>query len=165
MNPDDSPVTVYIGLGSNLDDPLAQVVRASEQLKAHPALRSISISPWYRSDPVGPGVQPDYINGVIKATCELGPEELLDFLQQVEHSQNRQREIRWGARTIDLDILLYGGRTIDTARLQIPHPRLCERRFVIYPLYDISPELILPNGVSIESLLTALGDTGLNRWQ
>lgn len=163
MIPDDAPVTVYIGVGSNLDDPLAQVTKASEVLKAHPALHHITISPWYRSDPVGPGVQPDYINGVIRATCELSPEALLDLLQQIEHSQRRERNIRWGARTIDLDILLYGQQTIKTDRLQIPHPRLCERNFVIYPLYDISPELILHNGVSIESLLAALGDAGLDR--
>ena len=163
MNPDRSPVTVYIGLGSNLDDPLARVTKASEMLKAHPALHSIEVSPWYRSDPVGPGVQPDYINGVIRAACGLDPEALLDLLQQIENSQHRERNVRWGARTIDLDILLYGERIIQTDRLQIPHPRLFERNFVVYPLYDISPELILPNGVSIESLLAALGDAGLDR--
>lgn len=163
MNPDGSPVSVYIGLGSNLDDPQARVTQASEMLKAHPALHDVTISPWYRSDPVGPGVQPDYINGVIKATCDLEPEALLDLLQQIENSQQRERNVRWGARTIDLDILLYGEQKIKTDRLQIPHPRLCERNFVVYPLYDISPELILPNGVSIESLLAALGDAGLDR--
>lgn len=163
MIPDDSPLTVYIGLGSNLGNPLAQATKASETLTAHPAFSNVMNSPWYRSDPVGPGVQPDYINGVVKATCELDPETLLNVLQQIENSQQRERNIRWGARTIDLDILLYGQQTINTDRLQVPHPRLCERNFVVYPLYDISPELILPNGVSIESLLTTLGDAGLNK--
>ncbi len=163
MNPDGTPTVIYIGLGSNLDNPLAQVSKASGVLKAHPAMDSVVVSPWYRSDPVGPGPQPDYINGVVKATCKLQPESLLDLLQQIENSQYRERTVRWGARTLDLDILLYGERIIHTDRLQIPHPRLCQRNFVVRPMYDISPELILPNGVSIESLLTALGDAGLNR--
>lgn len=134
----------YVGLGSNLDEPLNQVHRAIEALRQHPAIHLLRRSPWYGSKAVGPGDQPDYVNGVIELETSLKPEALLTVLQGIEQAQGRVRELRWGARTLDLDILLYGDLCHNTPDLQIPHPRLAERAFVLAPLADLAPDLTLP---------------------
>ncbi len=157
-------VTAYIGIGSNLADPLKQVHRAITALKAIPASNLKTVSPWYGSSPVGgPGGQPDYINGVACLHTRLSPHALLDELQAIEQQQHRERHTRWGARTLDLDLLLYGDHTMDDARLTLPHPRMFTRAFVLAPLADIAPHLALPNGCSVGSSLSALSTTGL--WQ
>lgn len=138
-------VTAYIGLGSNLDDPQAQVQRALRHLAAQPDLELTGVSRLYRSAPLGPADQPDYINAVAALRTALAPEALLDRLQAIEAAQLRRREgVRWGPRTLDLDILLYGDHCIDTPRLQVPHPGIVLRNFVLLPLADLAPALHIP---------------------
>lgn len=153
----------YIALGSNLSDPRQQVERGLQALTQLPGTRFRARSHWYQSKAVGPGEQADYINGVALLETGLEPESLMRHLQDIEAAQGRERRVRWAARTLDLDILLYGDRVMATDRLQIPHPRLSERNFVLYPLADISPNLILPNGTPLESLLNQCPADGLKR--
>src|SRR5512143_2239 len=146
-------VRVYIGLGSNLDDPLSQVQTAIDELASLPQSRLHEVSPLYRTPPLGPADQPDYINAVAAIDTDLEPLALLDQLQRIEQHHGRVRgRLRWGPRTLDLDILLYGDRLITNERLTVPHPGLHERPFVIFPLLAIAPELLLPDGTSIASL-------------
>jgi len=152
----------YIGIGSNLAEPLQQVQRAVTALQQLPATRVLAVSPWYGSHPVGgAGDQPDYINGVAHLHTSLSPHALLDALQTIEQQQLRVRRERWGARTLDLDILLYNNLCLADEKLTIPHPRMHERAFVLVPLMDIAPHLTLPNGCSVASLLPALSIEGL----
>lgn len=137
--------TCYIGLGSNLGEPLIQVGRAIEALRQNTAIRLLRRSPWYGSKAVGPGEQPDYVNGVVELDTGLEPQALLQLLQGIETAQGRVRGVRWGERTLDLDLLLYGNLWLDSPGLQIPHPRLAERAFVLAPLADLAPELTLPS--------------------
>jgi len=146
--------TAYIALGSNLSDPASQLRAALKQLDTLPHCRIAAVSRAYRSAAVGPGEQPDYLNAVVKIVTSLGPTQVLDATQAIEQSQGRVREQRWAARTIDLDILLYGCEEIDTPCLKIPHPRMAERNFVLYPLAEIAgKQLMLPCGGVLESLL------------
>src|SRR6478735_9520100 len=155
-------VVAYIGIGSNLAQPTQQVEKAVSALKAIPATQLLCVSPWYGSTPVGgPSEQPDYINGAACLQTRLSPLKLLDALQAIEEQQGRERHTRWGARTLDLDLLLYGDQTIHDERLTVPHPRMTERAFVLAPLADIAPHLVLPNGCSVASLLSQLSTTGL----
>lgn len=143
----------FIGLGSNLEDPISQVSEALKELAQIPNTRVLKQSQLYRSDPVGPPGQPDYINAVAELETELNPNELLDALQSIEQAHQRRRLVRWGPRTLDLDILLIDREQIATERLSVPHPYMHEREFVLYPLAEIAPELQLPNGESLDSLL------------
>lgn len=143
----------YIGLGSNLDDPLSQVRAAINELAALPQSHLQAVSPLYRTPPLGPADQPDYINAVVALDTDLQPLALLDELQRIEHLHGRKRgQVRWGPRTLDLDLLLYGDCTITNDRLTVPHLGLRERPFVIFPLHAIAPGLILPDGTSLSSL-------------
>lgn len=154
--------TAYIGIGSNLAEPLLQVQRAVAALEKLPSVDLLAVSPWYGSHSVGgPTNQPDYINGAACVQTTLSPHALLDALQTIEHQQQRVRSERWGARTLDLDLLLYDNICLHDARLTLPHPRLHERAFVLAPLTDIAPQLALPNGCSVASLLPALSTEGL----
>ncbi|MGQ9425775.1 2-amino-4-hydroxy-6-hydroxymethyldihydropteridine diphosphokinase [Gilvimarinus sp. F26214L] len=154
---------VYIALGSNLGAPHRQIERGLQALTQLPLTRFRARSHWYRNPALGPGSQPDYINGVALLETRLEPEELLTHLQRIEADQGRERTTRWAARTLDLDILLYGDQVIVTDRLEIPHPRLGERNFVLYPLADISPDLVLPNGIPLTELLNRCPADGLKR--
>lgn len=163
MSAPDSNVA-YIGLGSNLENPLQQLQQAIERLNGIAHTQCINTSHFYGSSAVGPGEQPDYVNAAACLHTKLSAIELLDALQAIENEQGRTRgELRWTPRTLDLDILLFNQDTISSQRLQVPHPRLAERHFVLQPLLDINPELILPNGDSIQELLNALSQTGLWR--
>lgn len=153
--------SVYVGLGSNLNDPEAQLRQAIAALAQLPETRLKTLSAIYRSHPVGPQQQPDYLNAVAYLDTRLKPEPLLDRLQQIEAQQRRVRTVHWGPRTIDLDILLYDDQEIVTDRLVVPHPYLQERNFVLLPLLDICPEMTLPNGTSLSDLATAVGSAGL----
>lgn len=146
--------TCFIGLGSNLDNPQAQVESAIKHLQRLPKSQWIKHSPWYQSKAVGPGEQDDYINGVAQIDTNLPAQVLLRHLQSIEQHHGRTRSIRWGSRTLDLDILLYGQETIATPTLSIPHPYLTQRSFVIMPLADLAPDLILPDGTALSSLLS-----------
>lgn len=149
----------WIGLGSNLDDPFLQLQRAVRALAALPQSRLAGVSPAYRNPALAlPGsseTQPDYLNAVAALDTGLSPLALLDALQGIEQEQGRVREQRWGARTLDLDLLLYGDTTLAHERLQLPHPRLRERLFVLRPLADLAPELRLPDGAVLADLLAA----------
>ncbi|MCL6271774.1 2-amino-4-hydroxy-6-hydroxymethyldihydropteridine diphosphokinase [Sansalvadorimonas sp. 2012CJ34-2] len=155
-------VTAYIGLGSNLENPRQQVLTAVEEIAGISNSMLEHASQLYQSDPVGPGEQEDYINAVVAIRTELTAIELLDQLQAIEQIHNRKRIIRWGARTLDLDILLYGDQIIDNERLIIPHKEMHWRNFVLCPLADIEPELTLPTGQSLQKLLQKCEDNGLS---
>lgn len=137
-------IRCYIGLGSNLLQPRQQIQSAIAQLHSLADSRFIQLSPLYGSTAVGPGTQPDYINAVAAIDTELAPEALLDALQAIELQQGRQRNERWGARSLDLDILFYGDKQIQSARLTVPHPRIWQREFVTRPLADIAPDIHPP---------------------
>jgi 2-amino-4-hydroxy-6-hydroxymethyldihydropteridine diphosphokinase len=155
-------VRAYIGLGSNLDDPEGQLLQAIEALRSLPQSRLTAVSPFYRSRPMGPADQPDYVNAVAMLDTCLDPLSLLDALQAIELQQGRVRNgERWGPRTLDLDLLLYGAESIAHERLTVPHPGLKERLFVLQPLFDLAPELELPDGSSVARLLEACSDDGL----
>jgi 2-amino-4-hydroxy-6-hydroxymethyldihydropteridine diphosphokinase len=151
----------YIGLGSNLENPRAQVEQALVELAAIPESKLLATSPLYRSAPVGPGEQPDYINATALLETSLTPLALLDALQAIEQSHERVRIEHWGPRTLDLDILLLDQQTIDSERLRVPHPYLTQRNFVLYPLADIAPELLLPDGTSLQQLIAQCPRDGL----
>lgn len=148
-----SQYRAWIGLGSNLDDPLTQVRTALKELAELPETTLAAHSSLYRSDPVGPPGQPDYINAVAALDTRLEPEPLLDALQAIEQAHHRVRKVHWGPRTLDLDLLLYGGEVISTDRLSVPHPFMTERNFVLWPLAELEPGLILPDGRPLKALL------------
>ena len=151
----------YIALGSNLGDPREQLTQAMGTLSVMPGSRLQACSPAYRSEAVGPGPQPQYLNAVVALDTTLTAAALLSKLQAIESSQGRRRHQRWAARTLDLDILLYADNCIDDAELTIPHPRMRERNFVLFPLYDIAPEITLPCGTTLESLVQHCPAAGL----
>lgn len=158
------PVTAYIGLGSNLEDPQRQLERALDALRRLRRSELVRSSPFYRSVPMGPADQPDYLNAVAALRTQLAPLELLDQLQSIEAAQGRRRgPQRWGPRTLDLDLLLYGGEVIDSPRLVVPHPGLTERNFVLVPLFDIAPGLLLPDGRPLAALVAECPRDGLVR--
>ena len=154
-------ISVYIGMGSNLDGPVAQLEQAILTLTNHTELHNIAVSPIYSSKPVGPQDQPDYANAVMHLDTKLSAIALLDLLQSVEQEQRRVRDRPWGPRTLDLDILLYGDELIATPRLSVPHPYMLERGFVIQPLNDLSPELMLANGRRVQEHLSQLDTSDL----
>lgn len=143
----------YVGLGSNLEDPRSQVSSALEELAALPNCRAHASSHLYRSDPVGPPGQPDYINAVACFETTLEPLALLDALQAIEQAHQRVRIQHWGPRTLDLDLLLYGEQTIQNERLTVPHAFMTERSFVLYPLAELAPHIALPDGTRVAELL------------
>jgi 2-amino-4-hydroxy-6-hydroxymethyldihydropteridine diphosphokinase len=150
-----------IGLGSNLGDSKAILTRAIDQLKAHPQIKLISGSRWYLTTPIGPP-QPDYLNGCITIETSLSPADLLNTLHAIEADFGRVRQEVWGARTLDLDLLLYDGQIIDLPELQIPHPRMLERAFVLVPLAEIAADWIEPrSGSSILVLCNKLEHSGV----
>lgn len=153
----------YIGIGSNLDNPQARVLAALETIRGLPQSQLVSHSPWYQSKAIGPGEQPDYINGVAQLDTRLNPTQLLRELQAIEALHGRERSIRWGPRTLDLDILLYGDETVSTEILEIPHPRMKLRNFVIYPLRDLAPGLEFPDGSRLEDIYCELDHNGLEK--
>ena len=156
-------VLTYIGLGSNLDNPESQVKTAIEALANLSQIRLQDRSSLYRSAPMGPQDQPDYVNAVVKLSTGLEPEALLDKLQGIERVQGRVRTQRWGPRTLDLDILLYGQCVVATERLKIPHPGIAERSFVLYPLAEINGQLEIAGLGRVQSLLEQCPDAGLSR--
>ena len=146
-------LTVYVALGANLASPKAQLDQACQALKSLASDGQVSVSPYYQSAPMGDVPQPDYLNGVACFTTDLAPLALLDALQAIENEQGRVRQIRWGARTLDLDLLLYGDWQLDIPRLKVPHYGMKSRSFVLIPLFDLSPELTLPCGTPLASLI------------
>lgn len=157
--------TVFIALGSNLAKPLQQVESALTALSQIPHTQLIAVSPFYRSKPLGPQDQPDYLNAVVQLECELLPEALLDETQRIELQQGRERKNhRWGPRTLDLDILLYDQQAINTPRLTVPHYDMKNREFMLYPLFDIAPELTFPDGTKLADVLNTVSINGMTKW-
>jgi len=146
---------VYIGLGSNLEQPLLQIKNALVTLNALKNTQLITDSGYFSSKPMGPQDQPDYINAVALIETRLAAIELLDALQAIENQQGRIKLQHWGARTIDLDILLYGDEVINTERLTVPHIGLCERDFVYLPLLKINPDVMIPQLGRLKKMVKA----------
>ncbi len=144
---------VHIGLGSNLAGPAQQLQQALGELAALPESHLRRHSRLYRSDPLGPAEQPDYVNAVAALETTLAPLALLDALQAIEADHQRVRGERWGPRTLDLDLLLYAEQRLDLPRLQVPHPGLPLRNFVLYPLFEIDPQLTIPGHGPLATLL------------
>lgn len=153
----------YISIGSNLGNPLAQAKQAIEALKNLENISVLAISSLYGSKPMGPQDQPDYVNGVVKISTALTPLQLLDQLQHIEqHSGRVRKDERWGPRTLDLDILLIDDLIIDEPRLTVPHYGMHCREFVLYPLFEIEPQLILPTNVTLKHLVENCPRNGLD---
>lgn len=155
--------TVYVGLGSNLDDPQSQVTQALLELGRLPHTRLDAQSSLYVSAPLGPQDQPEYINAVARLQTTLMPLALLDELQAIEQTHRRVRQQRWGPRTLDLDILLFGDRVIDLPRLQVPHPHMHSRVFVLRPLAEIEAAIVLPGSGDVGRLLQECDDLNLRQ--
>jgi 2-amino-4-hydroxy-6-hydroxymethyldihydropteridine diphosphokinase len=154
---------IYIGMGSNLAAPEAQLRSAIDALAQLPQSRLVGTSAFYQSDSLLPG-QPRYTNAVAALESDLAPLALLDALQAIENDQGRERLERWGPRTLDLDILLFGDRLIDEPRLKVPHYHMQARAFVLYPLAELAPEnLQLADGRHLKDLLAACPFVGLER--
>ena len=148
----------YIGLGSNLDDPPQQLSRAVSALRQLPQTRLLGQSSFYQSKPLGDVRQPDYVNAAVVLETGLAAAELLEYLLAIEKSQGRIRgAVRWQARTLDLDLLLYGEQQIRTENLVIPHPEIANRNFVLLPLAELTPDLVVPGLGRVDDLLAGIG--------
>ena len=158
------PAIAYIGLGSNLAEPVAQIKSARKAIAAITGVQELAFSGLYRSLPMGPQDQPDYVNAVMGIATDLLPMDLLRSLQAIENDHGRVRKSeRWGARTLDLDILIYGDQIIDLPDLTVPHPGLVERSFVLYPLFEIAPHILVPGKGAIADLISQCPLSGLKR--
>ncbi|MEO8307888.1 MAG: 2-amino-4-hydroxy-6-hydroxymethyldihydropteridine diphosphokinase [Pseudomonadota bacterium] len=151
----------YIGIGSNLDDPQQQVRGAFQALASLPESLLVARSRLYRTRPFGPVQQGDFINAVAGVLTQMAPEKLLDALRNLETAQGRRRAERWGPRTLDLDLLVFADRTIKTESLEVPHPGIAQRGFVLAPLADVAPDLLVPGVGRVAQLLHDLPDTGI----
>lgn len=158
-----SECRVFIGLGGNLGEPLARFLEVRQAFDEHRQITVVASSSLYRTAPVGgPVGQPDYLNAVLELATKLAPLDLLDFCRELELRGGRQREVRWGARTIDVDLLFVDHFVCSTPQLTLPHPRLHERSFVLQPLSDLAADFFHPLlGRTVSELLTSLpGATG-----
>ncbi|GAB3026663.1 2-amino-4-hydroxy-6-hydroxymethyldihydropteridine diphosphokinase [Bowmanella dokdonensis] len=154
-------IPCYIGLGSNLDNPARQLLVALKGMQTMAASRLTHCSSFYQSRPMGPPDQPDYVNAVARLETSLSAMELLRALQALEKASGRVRSLRWGARTLDLDVLLYGDQVIHNEALTVPHYGIAEREFVLCPLQEIAPQLVLPDGRSLAELVASCPVQGM----
>lgn len=156
---------VYIALGSNLASPLDQVNAAIAALGEIPESRVVALSSFYRTPPLGAQDQPDYLNAAVALETALSPEALLDNTQRIELQQGRVRKAeRWGPRTLDLDIMLFGQQVLDTPRLTVPHYDMKNRGFMLWPLFEIAPELTFPDGTTLAAILKQLNSAQPAHW-
>jgi 2-amino-4-hydroxy-6-hydroxymethyldihydropteridine diphosphokinase len=151
----------YVGIGSNIGDSIARVQATFESLARLPQTRLIARSKLYRTRPFGPVAQGDFINAVAGLLTQLSAAQLLTELRAMETTAGRVRAVRWGPRTLDLDVLVFGSQQISTAELTVPHPGILERGFVLAPLADIAPTLNVPGQGRVADLLAALPETGI----
>jgi len=155
-----SGVRAYIGLGANLADREGTIEQAVGLLGAQPGIEVVSVSSLRETEPWGRVAQPAFVNGAVAVETTLEPRALLGVLLDVERRLGRVRDERWGPRTIDLDLLLYGDVVLDEPGLTVPHPRLHERAFALEPLQELDPELAVPGRGSVADLLAALAGEG-----
>ena len=156
--------SAYVGVGSNLDDPTLQVQRALQELSQLPQTRLVQHSSLYGSRPWGVADQPDFVNAVAGLLTQLPVRTFFDTLRALEVQLGRiPPSVRWGPRRIDLDLLLFGQMRLQTPELTLPHPGVVSRSFVLYPLYEVAPELRIPGGVRIGELLERVDASGLWR--
>ncbi len=164
QNSETGLVTAYIGLGSNLANPAEQIKSARTAITQIAGVQELAFSSLYHSSPMGPQDQPDYVNAVMCVATDLSPIDLLRCLQRIENDHGRVRKNeRWGARTLDLDMLIYDDQVIELPDLTVPHPGLAEREFVLYPLHEIAPQLSIPGKGNIADLLAKCPMNGLKR--
>jgi 2-amino-4-hydroxy-6-hydroxymethyldihydropteridine diphosphokinase len=156
-----SRVPAYIGVGSNLGESRARVLAAFEALEDLPRTRVVARSRLYRTRPYGPVPQGDFINAVARLDTQLSAHELLAGIRGIEAAAGRIRDARWGPRTLDLDLLLYGDERIESPELTVPHPGIAERGFVLAPLIDVAPGLRVPGAGRVEALLRELPSDGI----
>jgi 2-amino-4-hydroxy-6-hydroxymethyldihydropteridine diphosphokinase len=152
----------YVAIGSNLNDPQARVLEAFERLAALRGARSLLRSRLYRTRPMGPQDQPNFVNAAAGLLTQIGPRELLDDLLGIEQAMGRNRQERWGPRVIDLDLVWMQGETIDEPGLTVPHPGVSMRNFVLYPLADIAPTLAIPGHGRVLELKESVGGDGIS---
>ena len=150
------PTRVYIGLGSNVGDRLQFLQRAVKHLGETIGVQVRDVSTVYETEPVGPAAQGWFLNAVVAVDTRLSPITLLQQTQAIERALGRETTYHWGPRTIDLDILLYGDTQVNTATLTIPHAELCQRAFVMIPLLELVPGLVLPDGTEVSACLRRL---------
>ena len=153
--------TVVLALGSNLGDRLANLQGGVDALCARPGLHDVTVSPVYETAPVGGPAQPDYLNAVLVATTTLPARAVLDRSQEAESALGRVRGRRWGPRTLDVDVIVYGTEVSDGPRLTLPHPRAHERAFVLAPWHDVDPGAVIPGHGRVADLLAAAGTAGV----
>ena len=153
----------YIGLGSNLNNPKQQIKDAVMALHSTKDVEVVNLSSLYQSPPIDDSKQPDYINAIAQVNTHLTPLELLYVCQQIETDQHRVREKKWGARTIDLDIIIYGVQVVASKQLIIPHPEMMNRAFVLIPLAELEEDLKVPVLGSIKALIKELGEFELKK--
>ena len=154
---------VFVGIGSNLDDPVSQVARATAALGEIPDTHLVCVSSNYLSEPFGPVDQPDFVNAVAELATALDVTVLFRHLQEIERLHGRVRGERWGPRVIDLDLLVYGRQIVSEPDLTVPHPGIAERNFVLLPLQEIAPELEIPGLGRIAELVSAAGESRISR--
>ena len=155
--------TAYVALGANLGKPLDQLNQAITLVNKLSDTTVVAAASIYQSVAIGPGEQPDYLNSAAQIVTELNPSELLAALHAIEDALGRVRTVHWGERTLDLDLLLYENYISTAPILTVPHPRMNGRNFVIYPLLEIAPTLVLPNGESIKTVAQKLVNEGIQR--
>ena len=158
-------VRCFIGLGSNLEQPKRQILSAFSELDALECSSLMNKSSLYASKPLGPQDQPDYINAVAELETSLSALTLLASMQAIENEHQRVRKEHWGPRTLDLDLLLYGEEIISLPNLIVPHPELANRNFVVYPLYEIAADVLVPGLSAIQGLVSELDSSGLEKLQ
>lgn len=152
-------VISYLGLGSNIGNTKDNLDSAIKILNESKNCNILQVSSFYKTKPVGVTNQPDFLNAVVKIETQLSPEELLKLINSIENKLGRIRTIKWGPRTIDIDILIYGNIIINKENLVIPHPAMMERSFVLEPLSEIEPNMIMPNGENISDVLGRIRKT------
>ena len=157
-------ILAYVALGCNLGDRYASLKSAVDALQAHANITEVQASSVYETDPMGPADQPDYLNAVVSLHTCLAPLELLDALQLIERRHGRTRDgERWGPRTLDLDLLLYAERVIESPRLTVPHPGIADRSFVLFPLAELDSELVIPDKGPVARLKAQCQQFGIRR--
>jgi 2-amino-4-hydroxy-6-hydroxymethyldihydropteridine diphosphokinase len=153
-------VQAFLGLGSNLGGRQETLQRAVDLLDAEPSIEVVASSSVWETDPVGGPSQPDYLNAVVRVRTDLDPHELLAACLRTEATLGRVRDVRWGPRTIDIDVLLFDALALNDSDLTIPHPRMIERAFVLLPLLELDPDATLPDGTRLANARPSLGSGG-----